>query len=178
MTNPALGHAIFNALTITDSPTHYLPNNEALQLLYIECIDISLGKIEGLVDEGAESVSIDEEVNHICNFLSLLDPTPEMTKVVKSVDRILLKFVELKQPLDDVGMVCLFKPELIYSCLIGRSSPLLVQRFQDIEEFLRINQEKDGGDEMEVLESGEYWKDKFYLALKQKHHFLETVMVS
>ena len=175
-TNPALGHAVLSALTISGSP-HYLSNNETLQLLYIECIDISLGKIEGIIDEEADP-SVDKEVNCICDYLSLLDPTPEMTKVVKNVDRIFLKLMELKRPFNNVGLDHPFKPKLIYSCLVGRSSPLLVQRFQDIEEFLRVSQESDEVDVMESLESGKYWKSKFYRATKQKQHFLETALVS
>ncbi len=177
--NPCLGHALLQSLTITDSP-NYIQNNETLQLLYIECIDISLGKIDGRIhDDTVQSdkgVATNNEVECICNWLSLIDPTPEMTRVVKSIDRIFSKLMQLKSCDDD--SVNLFNSELIYSCIIGRSSFLLVQRFQDIEQFLRSNQNNEGVELNVIEDSDEYWKKEFYLSLKQKQHFLERVMVS
>ena len=177
--NPCLGHALLQSLTVLDNP-NYMSNNETIQLLYIECIDISLGKIDGRIHDdtiqSTEGVSTKNEVECICNWLSLIDPTPEMTRVVKSIDKIFSKLMQLKSCDDDT--VNIFNSELIYSCIIGRSSLLLVQRFQDIEQFLQSNLNNEGAELDVIKNSDKYWKNEFYLSLKQKQHFLERVMVS
>lgn len=177
--DPCLGHTLFQSLTIRDNP-NYLHNNETVQLLYAECIDASLGRIEGCgSDTSLQSkggVSIEKEVEYICTCLSLIDPAPEMTKVVKSVDRILLKLVRMKDPTNSEGGERMFPSEVIYGCIIGRGSSLLVQRFQDIEEFLWVN--KGEGKPPSSDECGyQYWKNEFYLSVNQKQHFLERVVV-
>ena len=159
-----------------DNDPIYLQNNETLQLLYIECIDISLTRIERCSNErSGVGVSVDKEIECVCTSLSLIDPAPEMTRVVKNVDRVLSKLLQFRNPLASGGVVS-FSPETIYSCIIGRSSPLLVQRFQDIEEFYQASQNE--GVELSVMEASEdYWKNEFYQSMKHKQHFLERVMV-
>lgn len=175
-----LGHTLLQFLMVSEDP-NYLHNNETLQMIYIECIDISLGKLEGRVSSNIRlsegDHSIDKHVEQICNFLSLIDPAPDMTRVIKGVDRVLLKLIQFKHPAGEGG-VALFTAEMIYSCIIGRGSPILIRRFQDIEEFHRSSDNNnEGAEPMTSENSKKYWKNEFYLSMKEKQHFLERTMV-
>ena len=157
--------------------------------MYIDCIDTSLSKIETEGEEVESHVGVVEDLNdkveHIYNMLSLMDPWPEMTRMIKNVDRVLLKLLQsgLSRGGENEVAGVVFKPEIIYSCLIGRSSPILIQRYQDIEEFLGVDLVQDTSvyqeveSERHVLNSNDYWKTEFYRALKEKQHFLERIIV-
>lgn len=170
-----LGHTILQFLTVTEDP-NYLHNNETLQMLYIECIDISLNRIEVSVSSASRD-AIDQHVEQVRGFLSLIDPIPDMTRVIKAIDRVFLKLIQFKHPSVEGGWE-LFTPETIYSCIIGRSSPILVRRLQDIEEFRRSSDDNEGVEStVSYNDSNQYWKKEFYLSMKEKQHFLERTMV-
>lgn len=163
-------------LTVQDNP-HYLANNQLLQLLYLDCVDVLWDKLEKLKDDRQQDMENIADDIHV--LLSLVDPQPDMGEVFKRFDKLLVKLIESQFIVDDK---LLFSFESIYSCLIGRSSPILVQRFQDIEEYMKGSGNIGGGEgeddvERGVVTSEQQWQDEFYKALRERQHFLERVMV-
>lgn len=148
-----------------------------LQLLYLDCIDILWDKLEKLKDDRQQDMENTADDIHI--MLSLIDPQPDMGEIFKRFDKLLVKLIESQF---FVNNKLLFSFESIYSCLIGRSSPILVQRFQDIEEYMKGSSNIGGGEgeddvERGVVTSEQQWRDEFYKALRGRQHFLERVMV-
>ena len=174
-----------------------------MQLLYLECIEDCLkqlhvlgeggggGRGGGLSDSQYESDAAqqlyrvegysDEEeeeerrrlVDLIYTMLSFLDPTPNLSKVMARLEKILGLLLQLGGAITREG---------IYSCFVGRSSPLLIRRLQDLEAFRRGGE--NGGDSWDTVTAGSEeereaarWRDVFFGALQDRPHFLEAVMV-
>ena len=171
MASPSLAHTLILYLTIRESPrfSNYLHNNEILQTLYIECIDVYWSKLEKLysVENNEEK---DNLIDKIHLMLSLIDPQPEMSRLLTRLDNLLVKL--LQSTIKNDGSL-VFTFESIYSCFIGRALPTLIQRLQDIEYHICSRVDKSEG--VAVIER---WKDEFYKCVKERQHFLERTMVS
>lgn len=198
--SPPLGHALIISLTIRDNPT-YLVNNETIQLIYIDCIDIHLKKIldsietttettptttETTPSTGGETVvsEKDAKIHDVLEVLSLVDPSPEMSRIMKQLDKIFVVMLQIM-----AGGKYLFSVESIYGVLIGRESQILVKRFQDVEEYLRksvttVSQlsPSEGGRGQDgrgqEVDHQQVWRERFYVSLREKQHFLERSLVS
>jgi zinc finger FYVE domain-containing protein 26 len=171
LSHPPIAHSLISYLIIKDDP-HYLPNNESLQLLYISCIDIYWSEIESCDDD----VKKKELIDKINLMLSLVDPQGDMSKLLKKLDNLLVRLIQSQVKIEDN---LAFTFESIYGCFIGRSSPILIQRFQDIEEFMKgyigkgpativSRDEEDNNDDR--------WKVEFYKCLRKNRHFLEKTL--
>lgn len=211
ISKPATGHALIRSLTVPDSPTH-LVNNEALQLLYVEAINESLEAILQLkLPEAAETDSdsqyesdhtwttasqgrqnVTKECRRLTNLvydlLSLMDPQPDMSRV--SVDKLFVFLLELCHQLGPERLIR-FDSSKIHSCLLGRSSPYLLKRLHDAEEYIR-NKQANGSSptnkknsvssarSLQLLRqtgtTGD-WRGVFYHAHHDHKHFLECVLV-
>jgi len=201
---PAFGHTLINSMTVEDGPD-YIANNEALQSVYIDCITGYLEKLSQL--KAPESLETDSsydsqyESDHatggmqntykqcekivatIYDLLSLVDPSPKMLKLAKKIDKLFLLLLQSKYP---IGPECtiVFESGRIYSCLLGRSTPFLINRLHEVEEYLRTNWATEEGVASMGLETrgsersdSEEWRGLFYEALYNKRHPLERIMV-
>lgn len=189
--DPPLGHALISSLRASSTNQHYASNNESLQLLYLECIEDSLRRLnlpsrgggkgeDSQYESDAHQHSQPKEENdekmrlaeRVYTMLSFLDPTANLSKVMIRLEKILE--ILLQASSTDGDITTLFTREEIYSCFLGRSSPLLIRRLQDMEGFQR-----NAGDSMDdEREAGLKWKKVFFDALQKDQHFLANVMVS
>ena len=209
--NPALGHSLINSLMVPNGGSSYLANNEALQMIYIDCINETLDCLSQA--KGAETTENDssydsqydsdhssnktkhglfkeceKKVSFVYTILSLVDPANEMSRVNNRLDRI---FHTLLRTTFKIGadLSVRFDSGRVYACLLGRSSPLLINRFHEVEEYLRMNRrlehEEDSSTSLEdtplhkerepsLLEFE--WKERFYQALYDHKHLLENVI--
>lgn len=151
-----------------------------MQSLYIDCVDHYWGKIEKLSRKGDTSERVTKmtklsEKIHI--MLSLIDPQPEMTRLLKRLDNIIVKLITMRTEENT-----LFSFYSLYSCFLGRSNPILIQHFQEIEGYMKgscINDKEFNRDgNMDVHSSEENWRLELYKALRERQHFLERAMVS
>lgn len=208
VSKPATGHALICSLTVPDSPTHHV-NNEALQLLYVEAINESLEAILQLkLPEAAETdsdsqyesdhmwttasqgrQSVTKECRRLTNLvydlLSFMDPQPDMSRV--SVDKLFVFLLELCHQLGPERPIR-FDSSQIHSCLLGRSSPYLLKRLHEAEEYIRNKQangssptnKKSSVNSLQLLRqtgtTGD-WRGVFYHAYHDRKHFLECVLV-
>ena len=210
VSRPATGHALIRSLTVPNPA--YLINNEALQLLYVEAINECLEAILQLkLPEGIETDSDSQyESDHtstntnqgrqnmtkecqrltdlVYDLLSLMDPQPDMSRV--SVDKLFVYLLELRHRIGPEKSVS-FDASKIYSCLLGRSSPYLLKRLHDAEEYVRIreaNGSTSAGEKrvatsawsMEMLKrtsTPQDWRALFYHTHHDHKHFLECVLV-
>ena len=207
VSKPVTGHALIRSLTVPDSSAH-LVNNEVLQLLYMEAIQESLEAMLQLklpeaietdsdsqyesdhtwttMNQGRQSVTKECQrlTNLVYDLLSLVDPQPDMSRV--SIDKLLVYLLELNHELGPDKLIR-FEAGSIYSCLLGRSSPYLIKRLHNAEEYVRLKGTKSngaGGKSSEwslklVSETSSplYWRGLFYHAYHDHKHFLECVMV-
>ena len=206
VSKPATGHALIQSLTAPDRHTN-LVNNEALQLLYVEAIYESLEAILQLklpeaietdsdsqyesdhtwttTNQGQQNVTKECQrlTNLVYDLLSLMDPKPDMTRV--AVDKLFVYLLELDHTLVPDRSIR-FEPSKIYACLLGRSSPYLLKRLQEVEEYVRtggINRsadEKTSGWSLKLLREMSTsldWRGLFYHAYHDRKHFLECVLV-
>ena len=219
--SPSLGHALITSLMVP-SGSAYLANNEALQVIYIECINETLEglaqtKVSEIVDHDSSYDSqyesdhpssethkgvfkeCEKKVAFVYTLLSLIDPSNEMTRITNRLDRIfhtLLKTTFKVGP----GVSLRFEIGKVYACLLGRSSPLLINRLHEVEEYLRMNRsfdqrEEEGGTPSPTTAPGVHdshphhprhkeapslqemeWKERFYQALYDHKHLLEGVI--
>ena len=177
-----MAHVLISYLTVANRP-HYLTNNELLQLLYIDCIDVYFGRLEKLCRRASstEDPNLHKEISELSSkihsILSLVDPLPDMTRFFKRLDSTLVKLIQLdfKNPAKEG----LFTFSSVYSCFLGRSSPMLIQRLQDIEEFLKGHSGGQAEEEVakEYSSNEERWEAELYKTLRSNHHFLERIMV-
>ena len=203
------GHTLICSLSVPGDPA-YLHNNEALQLLYInavnECLE-GLGQLH-LLDEGEtdsdsqyesdqtltthvhrrQSVTKESQklTNLVYNLLSLMDPSPDMAHV--TVDKLFVSLLQARYQLGP-GKLLSFDAKQLYACLLGRSSPFLLKRLHNAEEYIRKKEAMlSGGKEavssrwsLEVLEgigTLQGFRELFYYAHHDQRHFLECVLVS
>ena len=194
--DPPLGHALISSLRASSTNQHYVSNNESLQLLYLDCIENSLRELNlpsraagsrgddsqyesdthqhskpGDLEEDDEKMRL---VERVYTMLSFLDPTPNLSKVMIRLAKILEVLLQASPA--DGGT--LFTREEIYSCFLGRSSPLLIRRLQEMEGFQRNAGDSAIEDEDREGEAALKWKKVFFDALQKNQHFLENVMVS
>lgn len=171
--NLSLGHVLISYLTVRERP-HYTSNNELLQCLYIDCVDHYWGKLEKAsrkVDTNYNSKIVDL-ADKIHGMLSLIDPQPDMSRFLKRLDNVLIKLLQSDSQSCEGKL--LFTFHSLYSCFLGRSNTILIQRFESIEEIM-----KDVSDDINSPSTGEdYWRQELFRALKNKQHFLERIMVS
>ena len=209
--NPALGHSLINSLVVSGG-SPYLANNESLQMVYIDCINEALDSLsQAKVAETTENDSsydsqyesdhpssrtkgglfkeCEKKVSFVYTILSLIDPSNEMSRVTNRLDRI---FHTLLKTTFKVGadLTVRFDSGRVYACLLGRSSPLLINRFHEVEEYLRMNRGFDHDDDSTtaVLEGTPRhkerdpssmeleWKERFYQALYDHKHLLENII--
>ena len=207
--SPASGHTLIKSMTVEDDPD-YLANNEALQSIYIDCITENLEMLSQL--KSPESLETDSsydsqyESDHatsgmqsvykqcekifttIYDLLSLVDPSPKMLKLAKKIDKLFHLLLRSKYSIGPERTI-VFESGRIYSCLLGRSTPFLINRLHEVEEYLRTNWAAEEGVasrglETRVLETrrsdrsdSEEWRGLFYEALYNKRHPLESIMV-
>lgn len=140
---------------------------------------------------GVQSILRDTQrlVNLVYDLLSLLDPSAEMSKLVEKIDTLFILLLKTDHVIAQ-GFTVKFDSGKVYSCLLGRSTPFLINRFHDVEEYLRVNQStlrpvgEQGGPTKMVAEAQgspstlEEWRDMFYEAMYDHKHFLEGMMVS
>ena len=187
--NPTLGHAIINKLTCKAS-NELLANNQALQGLFLKCIEGSLNstvpsseEIQPDFFESENQAKVQQCQDLVYDLLSLMDPTPEMTEL--ELDRVFLRLLELTI---DTGLnqpIALFDSRKIYSCLLGRKTNYLIMQFQRVEEFVRKNHsqlkqlsnEEDHSGVKRVADK-EKWRFLFFETLYGNQHMLEHVLVS
>ena len=201
---PILVHTIIRNLTVNGN-SNYLNNNETLQSIYIDCLTGSLESLSHLkAPESLETDSSDSQyesdhsssvqsiysecqrlVTLVYDILSLMDPLAEMVKLTKRVDQLFLLLLEAKYNVSSEYTVT-FDSGRIYSCLLGRSAPVLINRFHEVEEYLRMTRAAESGGALAShLRQGtvagdplEEWRDLFYEALYDHRHLLESVLVS
>ena len=196
-------------------------------MIYVECINETLEALaQTKVSETADNDSsydsqyesdhpssetrkgvfkeCEKKVTYVYTLLSLIDPSNEMTRITNRLDRLfhtLLKTTFKTGP----GVSLRFDTGKVYACLLGRSSPLLINRLHEVEEYLRMNrstfdQHEEEGDtsssttptattdvhhdghshhpsrkESPSLQEIE-WKERFYEALYDHKHLLEGVI--
>lgn len=208
VSRPATGHALICSLTVPDSHIH-LFNNEALQLLYVEAINETLEAILQLklpeavetdsdsqyesdhtwttVNQGRQSVTKEcrRLTNLVYDLLSFMDPQPDMSRV--SVDKLFVFILELCHQLGPERPIR-FDTSRIYSCLLGRSSPYLLKRLHDAEEYIRIKGSRTTDKKNTVTNAWSLrvlqyasttgdWRGMFYHTHHDHKHFLECVLV-
>lgn len=206
--DPALGHALITSLTVRGRLA-YLAINEALQMIYLDIINETLESLaqarvaetsghdssydsqyesdhpssktrEGLVKD------CEKKVSFVYTLLSLIDPSNEMGRITNRLDRIFHTL--LKSSFKIGGCAALkFDSGRIYACLLGRSSPFLINRLHGVEEYLRMNQGSDYNEaavgdsksrdgEIPPRSIHHEWNERFYQALYDHKHLLESVI--
>ena len=212
--SPALGHALIQALTVPANP-HYLSNNQLLQNAYVDCIRECLESLAAISsrDEFETDSSYDSQyesdhasgggvssahrecerlINSVYSLLALIDPVPEMSKLVKKLDSVFHSLLLSEFSVSPELPSLRFETGRIYSCLLGRSSSFLVNRLQEVEEYLRMKSSAESTAESQSVEQGrggkalslrslsskEEWRDHFYEAIFDHKHILENVLVS
>ena len=212
---PALGHTLITSLTVP-SGMSYLPNNEALQMVYIECINECLETLEQTkIPEDVETDSsydsqyesdhptsgargvykaCERILSSVYTLLSMMDPTQEMVRVTKKIDRIFHTLLKATFNISADWRMS-FNAGRIYSCLLGRSTPFLINRLHEVEEYLRMNKTTEesvtvstsSSTALEVPSPAKQrssyteisraeWRDRFYQALYDHKHLLENVL--
>ena len=202
--SPALGHALIKNMTV-ENDTSYLSNNEALQSIYVngimECLDMlkQMKAPENLETDSSYDSQYESDhatsgvrntykqceklVNKVYDLLALVDPSPLMSRLEKKIDRV---FLDLLQSKYDISPECtvVFEIGRIYSCLVGRPTPFLINRLHEVEEYVRTNQATEEGVASKGLKrkvseksDSEEWRELFYEALYDKKHPLESVVV-
>ena len=200
----ALGHALIKSMTV-ENDTSYLYNNEALQSIYVngimECLDMlkQMKAPENLETDSSYDSQYESDhatsgmqntykqcgklVNKVYDLLALVDPSPLMSRLEKKIDRV---FLDLLQSKYDISPECtiVFEIGRIYSCLLGRPTPFLINRLHEVEEYVRTNQATEEGVANKELKrrvsersGSEEWRELFYEALYDKKHPLESVVV-
>ena len=202
--SPALSHALIKSMTV-ENDTNYLSNNEALQSTYVngimDCLDMlkQMKAPENLETDSSYDSQYESDhatsgvrntykqcenlIAKVYDLLALVDPSPQMSRLEKKIDRV---FLDLLRSTYVISPECTVAFEIgrIYSCLLGRPTPFLINRLHEVEEYLRINQATEegvasGGLKMRVSErsDSEEWRELFYEALYDKKHPLESVVV-
>ena len=213
ISKPTTGHALIQSLTAQESPA-YLANNEALQLLYVKAIHESLEAILQLklpsevletdsdsqyesdhtltaINQGRRSVTKECQrlTTLVYDLLSLMDPRPEMARVM--VDKLFVYLLKMNHQLGPDKFIR-FDVSKIYSCLVGRSTPYLVRRLHEVEEYVRVKASGGGGGggggasekssawSLKLLgqtDGAGDWRALFFHVYHDHKHFLECVLV-
>lgn len=211
--SPALGHALISSLSVPNSSAH-MANNESLQLIYIECINDCLdllsklnsreGSLEPDYDSQYESdqptsgvrgteKGCEKILSLIYSLLSLLDPSHEMVKLTRKIDTIFHTLLRKTYVISE-NLKVSFETGQIYACLLGRSTPFLINRLHEVEEYLRMHPETDETSTISTplklslqeakkstltaKDSVHEWRQRFYEALYDHKHLLESTLES
>ena len=202
-----LGHVIIESL-LSDTTSDSKKVGMSLQSIYVKCIHQSLtelrqmkNKLEAkqvlpaqesdgndeLEQETVPTVQdVTEKANHLMQkvyeTLSFINPiyAPEDSQL----DILFLHLLKINVDLCECGAVR-FDPARLYSCLLHKNSSLLIEKLQEVEEFLRQNKSftPPGLEEGCVIKDlkppseEEKWKSRFFSTLRDSKHFLEDVMV-
>ena len=171
-----------------------------LQSIYVDCIYEYLEALNHL--KSAESLEADSsydsqyESDHaptggmrglyrecqrlvasVYDLLSLMDPKLEMTKLSEKINRLFLTLLKVRYVVTP-EYTAAFESSRLYSCLLGRSTPFLINRFHKVEEYIRTNRTTEGGRTTETEGNPlEEWRELFYEALYDNKHWLERVLV-
>ena len=198
ISSSALGHALIKCLTV-DEP-EYQANNEALQSLYVDCVYEYLEALNQL--KSADSIETDSSydsqyesdhtpsggtgglyresqrlVSAVYDLLSLMDPKVEMAKLSEKINRLFLTLLKVRYVVTPEHTAA-FESSRLYSCLLGRSTPFLINRFHKVEEYIRTNRTTEGSRTAESEGNPpEEWRELFYEALYDNKHWLERVLV-
>lgn len=126
-------------------------------------------------------------------LLSLLDPTHDMGRLTKKIDTVfhtLLRTTYVISP--DVKVR--FETGRIYASLLGRSTPFLIKRLHDVEEYLRmhpgtedasvpVQRSEDTPRKLSLQlavdsrkDLQDQWRGRFYKALYDHKHLLESAL--
>ena len=138
--------------------------------------------------------SCEKIVSRVYTILSLLDPTQDMVKLTKKIDTVFHTLLRTTYVISSEITVT-FETGKIYACLLGRSKPFLINRLHDVEEYIRLHPDtKDtptatdantlsrmslrlAVSTQEVSnESIQEWRGRFYEALYDHKHFLESTL--
>ena len=219
--DPALGHTLITSLMVTSYSSQYISNNESLQFIYLDCIDECLEALQTLCTANGRESNLDSQyksnmsgveftgsecekaVNMVYILLSLMNGTPEMTRLMKKVDTI---FHTLLQGSYSVGTgpPVTFEVGRIYACLLGRSNTFLINRLHEVEEFLRLNKITEDSHHLKLSPGNKpiyahdtkdedvdrtddpsdikyelarvEWRNRFYDAVYTHKHILESVL--
>ncbi len=205
--SPALGHALITSLSVPNSSAH-MANNESLQLIYIECINDCLELVSktnsresslepdydsqyesdhptsgvGKTKKGCEKI-----LSLIYSLLSFLDPTHEMVKLTRKIETIFHTLLRKTYVISEDLKVS-FETGQIYACLLGKSTPFLINKLHEVEEYLRMHPETDDASTLSLQEakkpslttqeSVHEWRQRFYESLYDHRHLLETTLES
>ena len=205
--SPQLGHALITALTVHGSLKH-LSSNEALQLLYLNCLNKALKQLRWAELDTSSSHDSQYESDHtleggvygearrleqyVYDLLSYLDVSAEMTGLSGKVGQIFLTLLGDPATPEPVWR---FDPGTIYSCLVGRRTPYLVTCLHEVERYLYqqmgVGKEYVAMGNLTTAGAGTEgpegappssvameWKLLYHDALYSKKHLLQSVMVT
>lgn len=223
--DPELGRALITSLTVPGNPPQYINNNETLQFVYLDCIGECLEALDTLkvpdrpendsdsqyesdhASSGSKSSleACERAMSMVYTLLSMVCGCAEMMRLTKKVDTVFHSLLQASYNLG-TGSLLKFNVGRIYGCLLGRPNLFLMNRLQEVEEYLRLNggapedhlvntggipaatspsrlpgvgedggvvgPPQGGGTEVVKTE----WRDRFFNALFDHQHFLETVL--
>ena len=137
----------------------------------------------------------EKKVAFVYTLLSLADPSNEMTRVTNRLDRLFHTLLKTTFKIGP-GLSLRFETGRVYACLLGRSSPLLINWLHEVEEYLRMNRGFDHEEEEVAATTTDdstphhhrhketpsiqetEWKERFYQALYDHKHLLESIIDS
>jgi hypothetical protein len=185
---PSLGHSILRALSVITDPV-YFQHNQELQLIYIDCLQGLLHKL-CLSHPGAILCT------HDCRYCKNDLEIPQCENLTEKFYQI-LSLYDLHESMDEepyrnlfrqildviYSGTDLFQLNVIYSCLLGRTSVFLVETFSQLDSDRKFLGSSVAGAKMCLQFANDKdrlksWKDIYLLCIKQKQHFFDCLMVS
>ena len=180
-------------------------NDQVLQGIYMQCISERLALLTRLSQEAdADDAEIDRVSNSIYGFLSRMDPSPEMISL--PLDALFSDLLLASVPTPDViSSSKHLSRNNLYSCLLGRNEPFLIDRFCKVEDHMLITKalpdfdakmvasrqrRPTGGDiadnktdrpsDLGIRPNTQScaWHRRFFAAFQDGEHFLEALLVS
>ena len=205
-----------------------MSNNESLQFVYLDCLVECLDALDSLkcvtekpgndsdsqyesdhassgggVRQNAEAC--ERAMGMVYTLLSMVDGSVEMMRLTKRVETIFHTLLKAEYNIGSGGPPVKFDVGRVYGCLLGRPTPFLISRLQEVEEYLRLNavcessvvaspgarhthtRLLDVNKEVGAAVGGrspsplgevlrEEWRNRFYSALFDHKHLLEMVL--
>ncbi|XP_064623470.1 zinc finger FYVE domain-containing protein 26-like isoform X2 [Lineus longissimus] len=185
---PSLCHSFLQALSVINEPVHFQHNQE-LQSIYLDCLQ---GILHRLCRGNPAAILCKDD----CRYCKIVSDIP-------TCDNLTVKFYQilsLYNPHDSTDEELyrnLFRQildvsyngdnilqlDMVYSCLLGRTSACLVEAFAQLDNERRFLGSSTTGaatflqfcNDMDRLKS---WKNIYLLCIKQKQHFFDSLMQS